>query len=186
MNPDPFDNNPFAAPETMSWSVETDPRPAAAIRRAFLNHEASVQSVGLLYLLGCGLCTAFGFFVGLMALGDESPSVPQVVSSVILVGLGFLQGMIGSGLRRLKRWTRIPAMSLSLIGLLVFPIGTIINGYILYLILSSKGTMVFSDEYQEIIRQTPEVKYRTSVIVWRVLGLFALVILCVLLGVALS
>jgi hypothetical protein len=186
MNPDPFDNNPFAAPEMMSWSGETDPRPAAAIRRAFLDHEASIHSVGLLYLIGCGLCIASGFFVGLMALGEEYPSVPQIVGSFIIIGLGFMQGMIGSGLRRLKRWTRIPVMLLACVGLLVIPIGTIINGYILYLVLSSKGATVFSDEYKEVIRQTPDIRYRTSIVVWIFLGLLAVVILVAMFGVALS
>ncbi len=34
--------------------------------------------------------------------------------------------------------------------------------------------MIFSDEYNEIIRQTPEMKYRTSIVVWIFLGLLLL------------
>ena len=185
MNPDPFDNNPFAAPETMAWSGDADPRPAAAIRRAFLDHEASLQSVGLLYLLGCGLCVATGSIVGSRAFGEEDPSSSRLVVGFGLISLGFILGMIGSGLRRLKRWTRIPVTLLAIIGLLAIPVGTIINGYILYLVFSSKGAMVFSDEYKEIIRQTPDIKYRTSVVVWIFLGVLCVVLLFVLFGLAL-
>jgi hypothetical protein len=186
MSPDPFDNNPFAAPETMSWSGDADSRPVVAIRRTYLRHEASIQSVGFLYLIGCGLSIVIGSFIGLMALGEEYVSGPMLVNSIIIIGLGFMQGMIGSGLRRLQRWTRIPVLLLAGIGLLAIPIGTIISGYILYLILSNKGAMVFSDEYKEVIRQTPDIRYRTSIIVWILLGLLGVVLLFVLLGVALS
>jgi len=34
--------------------------------------------------------------------------------------------------------------------------------------------MIVSDEYNEIIRQTPEMKYRTSIVVWIFLGLLLL------------
>lgn len=186
MIPDPFDNNLFAAPETMSWPGDADPRPAAAIRRAYLDHEASLRSIGFLYLIGCGLSIGIGSFVGLMALGEEYLSGSMLVNSIIIIGLGFMQGMIGSGLRRLKRWTIIPVTLLAVIGLLAIPVGTIINGYILYLIFSSKGAMVFSDEYKEIIRQTPDIRYRTSIVVWIFLGLLGLVLLFVLTGIALS
>ena len=75
------------------WVTENDERPAAQIRKEHLSHEASVQSIGVLYL-----------------------------------------------------------------------------------IFSKKGAMVFSDEYKEIIRQTPEMKYRTSIVVWIFLGLLVLLI----------
>ena len=51
-----------------------------------------------------------------------------------------------------------------------------INGCVLYLIFSAKGKMVFSDEYRAVIEQTPDIKYRTSVIVWIVLGLILVII----------
>ena len=76
----------------------------------------------------------------------------------------------------MKKWARIPTGILSGIGLLAFPIGTLINAYVLYLIFSAKGKMVFSDEYRAVIEQTPHIKYRTSIIVWIVLGLLLLLI----------
>lgn len=186
MNQDLFEHNPFAAPETRSWSGDADSRPAAAIRRAYLDHEASIQSIGLLYIIGCGLCIASGAFIGLLAFGEEYPPVSEHVSSFIIIGLGFILGMIGSGLRQLRRWTRIPVTLLAIVGLVAIPVGTIINGYILYLLFSSKGAMVFSDEYHEIVRQTPDIKYRTSIVVWIFLGLLGVVLLFVLTGIALS
>ena len=40
-----------------------------------------------------------------------------------------------------------------------------ILGYIVYLLVARKSGMVFSAEYKEIIRKSPQVKYKTGVIV---------------------
>ena len=100
---------------------------------------------------------AFGFF--------------SIYVAALFALLGAGQIWVGTGLRRLRRWARIPTGILSGLGLLGFPLGTVINAYILYLIFSQKGKMVFSDEYQAVIEQTPHIKYRTSIVVWILLGL---------------
>ena len=94
------------------------------------------------------------------------------------MGVGLI--FVGRGFRRLKRWVRIPATILSGLGLLGFPLGTLINGYILYLVWSQKGKMVLSSEYQGVIAATPEVKYKTSPLV---IVLLALLIGLIVFGV---
>jgi len=150
---------------------------AEEMRKEHLKHEASVKSVGVLYYLGGGAVFLFGL-VGLFAVPkDSNAPIAIVVFPVLLLFLfGAGQLWVGTGLRRLRRWARIPTGILSSIGLLGFPIGTIINGYILYLIFSQKGKVVFSDEYQAVIEQTPHIKYRTSIVVWIVLGMLLLLI----------
>lgn len=140
------------------------------IRKEHIKHEASVTSIGILYYLGGAAMTVMGIF-GMFAGGAEA-----ILTSAFLLALGIGQFWVGTGLRRLKKWARIPTGILSGIGLLAFPIGTLINAYILYLIFSQKGKMVFSDEYRAVIEQTPHIKYRTSIIVWIVLGLLLLLI----------
>jgi hypothetical protein len=49
-------------------------------------------------------------------------------------------------------------------------VGMLIAGYILYLLLSPKGAVVFSRPTREIIARTPHVKYRTSPILKVALG----------------
>ena len=51
--------------------------------------------------------------------------------------------------------------------------------YILYLLLSKEGTVVFSDHYKQVIAQTPHIQYKTSVIVW-----ILLLLVLTLLGLA--
>jgi hypothetical protein len=51
---------------------------------------------------------------------------------------------------------------------------TLINGCILYLLYSKKGSTVFLEPYQRVISATPHVKYRTPLYVWILLGIFLL------------
>ena len=151
---------------------------AEATRNTYLAHEASVKSVGVLYYIGGAVLFFIGInmlFGGFAELNGGRPEI-FVGGGFLLLVLSVAQFWVGTGLRRLRPWARVPAGILSGLGLLGFPIGTIINGYILYLICSKKSTMVFSEEYQAIIKQTPHIKYRTSMVVWIFLGLILLVL----------
>lgn len=148
---------------------------AEQTRSTYLKHEASVKSIGLLYFIG-GTILALGgiaMVIGLLAGAGKADSV--IVAFLCLV-LSAIQFTLGTGLRGLKAWVRIPTGILAGIGLLGFPLGTLINGYILYLLFSQKGSMVFSPEYREVIAQTPHMKYKTSIVVWVLLGLVLLLI----------
>jgi hypothetical protein len=70
----------------------------------------------------------------------------------------------------------VPIGIIASIGLFFFPWGTVINGYILWLLFSSKGRFVMSPEYQEVIAATPHMKHRTSIVVI-LLGILLLVVL---------
>ena len=176
--------NPYAAPPidadlamaNAQWGL--DPTQDELIRRDHLSHEASVRSVGTLYYLGA-------FFLGFAAISmaaflflpvllsqprqDADFVAAPLLVRVILPGIyGFLTVLMfftAHGLRRLQPWSRISAGILSTIGLLGFPIGTLINGCILYLLFSRKGNVVFSPEYRDIIDRTPHIKYKTSLVV---------------------
>jgi hypothetical protein len=155
---------------------------AEEVRKEHIKHEASVKSVGFLYLLGGTLVLVFGG-IGLVGVGASAPAADAMMGvgfGAVIVLMGVLYLATGLGLRRLKPWSRIVAGIFAGIGLLGFPFGTIINAYILYLLLSGKGRMVFSSEYQTIIEQTPHIKYRTSIIVWIFLGILLLLLAFVL------
>ncbi|HEX5221151.1 MAG TPA: DUF4339 domain-containing protein [Verrucomicrobiae bacterium] len=143
---------------------------AEQIRKDHIKHEASVKSVGFLYFLAAAFLLLAG--TGGVLTGDG----PSIAVGLVLACFGILQIWVGIGLRQLKSWARIPTAVLSGIGLLGFPLGTIINGYILYLVLCQKGRTVFSDEYKRVIEQTPHIKYKTSIIVWIFLGLLLVLI----------
>ena len=104
---------------------------------------------------------------GLMA----AQGAAGVGMTVGLLAVGVGQFFAGYGVRALLPWGRIIGCILSAIGLIGFPIGTLINAYILYLFLSKKGRTIYSPEYQDVIAATPHIKYRTSILVWILLAL---------------
>ena len=167
--------NPYAAPKAVVDDVGSGAQPEAEqVRRAHINHEASIKAVGLLYYLT-------GFLLILVAVVRMGPSFAgnnfaAVVLLCVFVGFAILYFYVGHGLRKLKSGVRIPAIVLSVIGLLGFPVGTLINAYILWLLLCAKGRFIFTPEYATIIDATPQVKYRTSVVVWIFVGLLGLLL----------
>jgi hypothetical protein len=136
------------------------------IRTSHLEHEASIRGIGLLYYF----VSSFMFvtasllaFISFMA--KEAPPLSPLQLSWVLIflsALGIFYWTLARGIRRLHRWIRIPSTILSLIGLVGIPLGTLINGYILYLLHSKKGVTVFSPEYKRIIAETPQVAYKSS------------------------
>lgn len=176
--------NPYQAPQIISASSFTEEIGSPhEIRRAHIQHEASVKSIGTLYYLGAFALTIWSFaailtLVNTIITGPADVATWGAMSAVpiVLVPLTILQWFAAYGIKKLKPWGRIVGVILSAIGLLGFPIGTIISAYMLYLLLSKKGGTVFSPGYKEIIAATPDVKYKTSLIVWIVLGVFLLII----------
>jgi hypothetical protein len=189
MSNDPFSQdlrnptNPYAPTTQLTASSETiDPNQFDAYRRAHLSHEASVKSIGCLYYFGAVFGVLFGviYIVSAVAGGMGNADVPVVLLvgiGAFMLGIGLAQGYVGYGLRRLLPWARIGGIVISAIGLLGFPIGTLISAYFLYLLVSQKGEIVFSDYYRHVIAQTPHIQYKTSIIVKVLLGLLVGVLL---------
>lgn len=157
------------------------PTHAEELRQTHISREASVKSIGLLYYLGG---TSLGF-VGIIMVADYFGGSGQLAKlgwGLFFLVLGILQFVAAVGIRRLRPWSRIPVGIVSGIGALGFPIGTVINAYILYLVFSTKGAMLFTPEYHAAIAQTPHVRYRSSVVVRVLLVVILLVIIGAIIG----
>lgn len=180
--------NPYQAPASLEAELDLallagDPE---GLRQTYLKHEASVRSVGTLYYVGAwgwGLLT-LPTLLRLGALGDHSGDVASMalligqtlITFVIPATLATLLYFSARGLKRLAPWGRVTGIIGSVVSLVGFPIGTIVGAYALYLLLSMKGKMVFSPEYEEAIAATPHLKCKTSVWVWVILGLSLLLL----------
>ncbi len=172
--------NPYAAPDAVvddvSDALNLD---AEKIRQEHLKHEASLQGVGSLYAIG-GVFMILGGLLGgggaLFAGGVPSDMRWMGALFLVYVAFGVAFFTLGRGLRKLRPWARIPTILLGCLGLLGFPIGTIINGYILWLALSKKGRYILSPEYSAIVAATPHIKYKTPLWVWIIVGLIVLLI----------
>ncbi len=148
---------------------------AEQLRKSHIGREAYVKSVGTLYFAAAGL-----FVVGLIGLAALPPQAAARRAGpllwLVVGGLAALLFTTGDGLRHLRPWARIVSGVFAGIGLLLFPGGTLLNGWILYLLFSKKGSVVFSEPYQRVIAATPHIKYRTPLYVWILLGIFLLVV----------
>jgi len=152
--------NPYLAPKTIDPVNEVPLSNVEVVRKEHLQCEASVKSIAGIYWLGGFFLLLFG--VGRVSVLSHGFSFEGFFWSLIPMVLGVFQFWMGFSIRRLKKNVKAPLLVFSVIGLLGFPLGTIINIYILFLVLSKKGKMVFSDEYKEVIRETPHIKYKTS------------------------
>jgi hypothetical protein len=174
--------DPYAPPAADLINHADGGGASARLRRAYLTHEASVRSVRLLYYLGFwGIAMiAVVLFSIAVAEGED-----EVAAALVLLGpLAALYFYIARGLDGLKPWARNVATIFSVIGLLSFPLGTLLNGYILYLFYSEKGQKVFSEEYRRAVAATPHIKYETPLLV-KVLG-WVLVVIVVLVIIAVA
>jgi hypothetical protein len=157
--------NPYAAPESVITTVPVSNTESEQIRQEHLSHEASVKSVGSLYYLGAILLS-----LGFLAFSRTALNSGYmngwglIVGSVLMLGIIVLQWKLATGLRQLRPWVRIPTIVLSIIGLIGFPLGTIISAYILYLMFAPKSKMIFSPEYRQVIADSPHIRYRSSIL----------------------
>lgn len=171
-------DNPYAT-SASAMAVQSPMHDSAeAIRQYHIKHEASVKTVGFLYILGAiiAIIAVIGF-----AVPGTRRSDPYAVGVAALYGLmGVFSFFVGREICKLTSWARIVGIVFALIGLLGFPIGTLLNFYILWLFASKKGAYVFSPEYKQIIGETPHIKYRSKA---RLILLIVVLAILVVLGV---
>lgn len=190
-----MDQNPYAV-EASTYLAPQELTDVESIRKRYLGHEASVKSIGTLYLLGgvfSLLISAVYLIAGISSFTDTGPNdfggpslgLFTLAIGVVFFSLGVLQIWSGIGVRKLRPAARIGATVISTIGLLGFPIGTLVSAYFLYLLLSEKGSYVFSDAYKQVIAQTPHMRYKTSILTWIVVILLVTLVLLVIVIVSL-
>ncbi len=167
------------------------------LRCACLRHERAVHWVGVLYVLGGALA-----LLGIFGVFIESPGPLSRGAWSAVAVLGALHIWTGLGLNRLRPWSRIAAAVIPGVWLgcvfllfilrLLFPrywppdknaaltlFMSLVNGCILFVLVSAKASLVFSEPYRQAIAATPHVKHRTSM---PVLILYAVVFLFFVLG----
>ena len=101
----------------------------------------SIRAIGLFYYFG-SLLTAFapvGSFV-LLAIGNgmHSFTVRHYLCFVLLLGLAAFYFVLGRSLRQFRPWARTATIVMCCIALGGIPIGTIIGGAFLYVLLKAK------------------------------------------------
>ncbi|MBI2148563.1 hypothetical protein HYU23_02690 [Candidatus Woesearchaeota archaeon] len=106
-----------------------------------------VKVISILYWIGAGLGAIGGL---LMLFGGSAIGMTGFASisglfgglfaamGIVMIAFAVLGFFVGLGLWRNRNWARITAIVLGVIGLLSFPIGTIINAIIIYFLAFNK------------------------------------------------
>lgn len=177
--------NPYEAPQTFDAPSQSITE-AERIRKEHINTEASIKAVGTLYYLVCAM--AMLSIYGMLS-SRPSAQAPFVAILVVVIILFFFTAR---GVRKFKLWAQIVVGALSGLAFVAYiasgvvllinggfgssgdmvgmVVGTLINGSILRLVFGKKGRTVFSAPYKEIIAATPHIKYKTSKVIWILLG----------------
>src|SRR5690349_18566211 len=92
-NPGPSNVNPYAPPESALADIAPldiggDLAEAEAIRRAHLNHEAALKSIGSLHYLAAFFCLIGA--VGLFSFALRTPPEGKPSSAIVLALVGYL------------------------------------------------------------------------------------------------
>ncbi|CAM2870091.1 DUF4339 domain-containing protein [Rariglobus hedericola] len=172
----------FRASAAKSFSSRSDD---VIIREEHIKHEAALRSVGTLYYIG-GVLIVFACVAAFTGRVPEKNAHLGPVVQTIMAAFAVIAFVMGRMFRKLTPSVKVPGTVMAVIGLINFPIGTLINAYILYLIHSAKGKVVLSPEYKDIIAATPQIKYKTSIIVKICVVLLILMLLLAVVGTAIS
>jgi hypothetical protein len=176
--------NPYASPESKIMIAEQNPSSfseAEQIRHRFFKHERAIKSISLIFTLGY---LFLGVLLLVLMIDAIKLSNPSFTIMIVIIFLPFiiLYYWIARGLRKLNPSVRIPATLFSLPGIFIFPLGTVLTAYILYLIHCEKGNYIFSPEYRHVIMETPHIQIRTSFIVWILIIFLLLLFICAIIG----
>jgi hypothetical protein len=179
--------NPYMPPNSFVADVSGADSHAEAIRQEHIAQESNVRGIGLLYYVGGTLLLVLSLgFIALFFVPDANEVAGFVTAiGVVYFVFGIVSLLLGHGLRRMAGWARITGIVFSCIGLLGFPLGTLMNGYFLYVLFSEKGRRVFEPDYADIVAATPHIKPHTSLIVWLFIGLISLAIIGIVAAIVL-
>lgn len=119
-----------------------------------------INLLGVLYLVWGSLGVLLGLAMFLLAAGASAlaysaareglaasvTAVSLTLFGVLLLGGGAANAWIGSGIRRHRRIARLLGLLLALLNLLLFPFGTALGFYTLWVLLTNEGRQVFEGE----------------------------------------
>ena len=157
---------------------------ADEMRQLYFPHEQQVRSVGMFFRIMGGFQLLFAAIIllagTLASFAGEGfgahlvQFVAIAIESAIVIIIGGVSFWAGNLLRKLDHKAFIPVIVVAAIGLLGIPVGTLINGFILYLLLCEKGRFVLSDPYRAIVAATPQYQWKTALWVKIIIGLMIL------------
>jgi hypothetical protein len=169
--------NPYAAPKAEALTRISE---AETIRRQHIGQESSIKTLGCLYLLG-GVLILPGIALSLVQSNGRGGTSGDLLWHMVFISVALAAIVIGFGLRTLKKWASILAITLGVFLCVIYlfdlpssTMGLIIQTVVILTLVSAKTRKVVSADYQQVIAETPHVRPRTSVAAWVLLGVLLL------------
>ncbi len=174
--------NPYQAPATIEDDSALDESDPESMRRKFLAHEGTIRGVGFIYLFFGAVCITpiVALVIGAVSVGQIRGSLAMPVLLIVIVG-GCMFAL-GWGIDRLQKWSRPVSFIAIMIATVFFIPVAPVSLYIMYLLFSDRGRVVFSDEYRAVVKQTPHIRPGRNGLLWILLLAFLTMILLAIFG----
>lgn len=159
-------NSPRFGNEQDGRGLATPSDSEEGIRLKYLRHEVALKNLGTLFFAGCILLSSL-FLVGAYTSVVTPPKEP-VLATVQWVIVGILGvfatcwGLVGYQLRHLRQIGRVSGIVVSAFMLIWIPVGTLVGGYFLVVLLQEDSRFILSKDYRRIVAATPSVSQDTS------------------------
>ncbi len=145
--------NPYAPPK-----ADLDPPvtgTSISARASMLKYEVAIRSEGTVFLFG-GLIL---FAVGSIILSFHRHYWIGGLAAIVGAALAF---WVDYGLQRFRSSARTVGMILAGIGLIGFPVITLVSIHILFVLGNKASRAVFTPDYARIIAATPHINHKQS------------------------
>lgn len=132
-----------------AWDEQEDKESGDGhVREANLKYERRIRTAAAMYYFVSGLFVFVAF--GAVVNGKFGALLMLPLAAGIFIA--------AREIFRLRKRAKLAAGIVSGVGLLMFPIGTVIHAIVLYLVFCKDGRRVLSDEHGGVIERTPEIK----------------------------
>lgn len=132
------------------------------IRKEHFRHEVNIKQIAWLNIIGGSLFLAIGVLAVVAMFNRYEPQSGEP-ANVAMLFMGLVGGgaalWTGIALRRLKPWARFAMSILYVPNLLFIPVGTVIGGWFIWTLLHKKAKYICSNEYQDVLAATSEIKW---------------------------
>jgi hypothetical protein len=173
--------NPYASPATVEQPPEAQSVTrihARHVRAANAGAERGLRQLVLCLGGGYLLMASVSYTAWFAGMGPTSQLTYYLALGTVYTLALAATSIIGFGARRLAAWSRRPLAVLCGLGLLLFPLGTLLSLPILWILYVRRPPRLLTPAYEQIVRDSGDPPGgRTSLVTW--FGLFLFVVLVV-------
>ena len=121
------------------------------VRSRYIREEVRIIAVGWFYY--CMAAFQLAMVLGIFLFVDFEQAHMVELGVAILVVLSVLFLVTGYGMRHFLEWARLPSIVAAVVGMFMFPIGTLAGFYCVLLLRKSIVVEIFTPRYRKLLEQ---------------------------------